>query len=188
MGACDGGAGRLQPGALLLGEGDGIGERERRRLGLDTRVEGERWRGMAPRTGPRARGSQGDVRVRGEPEASLHAGLGELRRQGHRPLPGGTASEEAGYEDSYAGELPPTSHGRPQGGPTPEERNDELSSAVHRSSSHQAYKGRYGANTDCHQFPSPSMGGGQGGGETAPPLPPILTFPHKGGRDLYLPQ
>ena len=108
--------------------------------------------------GPKARFSQVDMEVRGDPEASLHAGLGELRRDGHRPLPGGTAGEEDGDEETWAGELPPTGNARPQGGPTLEQRDDEPSSARHRSSSHQAYKGRYCANTDCHQFPSPSMG------------------------------
>jgi hypothetical protein len=39
-GSFDGGAGRPQPGAVLLGERDGVGQRERRWLGLDTRVEG----------------------------------------------------------------------------------------------------------------------------------------------------
>ena len=89
-------------------------------------------------TGPHTRFSQVGMWVRGDLEASLYAGLGELRRDGHRPLPGGTAGEEEGYEDSYGVELPPTGNGRPQGGPTAEECNDEPSRVVHRSSSHQA--------------------------------------------------
>src|SRR5215510_1992988 len=92
---------------------------------------------MAPMTGPHTRFSQVGVRVRGDLEASLYAGLGELRRQGHRPLPGGTAGEEDGEEETGAGEAPPTGHARPQGGPTLADRIDEPSSVGHRPSSRQ---------------------------------------------------
>jgi hypothetical protein len=50
-----------------------------------------------------------------------------------------------------------------------------------------ADRGRYVATLVMQNFPSPLMGEGLGGGETTAFLPPILTFPHQGGRDLYLP-
>jgi hypothetical protein len=69
-------------------------------------------------TDPNHRFSRVGVRVRGDPEAGLYACLGELRWDGRRPVSGGTACEEEGYEDPGAVESPPTGHERPQGGPT----------------------------------------------------------------------
>jgi hypothetical protein len=45
---------------------------------------------------------------------------------------------------------------------------------------------RYSAILVMQHVPSPFMGEGSCGGDTTALLPPILTFPRKGGRDLYL--
>jgi hypothetical protein len=95
---------------------------------------------MAPMTGPQAPCSQINMGVRGEPEASLHAALGDLRREGHRRVPAGTAGEERGYEDSRGVESSPSGRRRSQGGPTLKARDDEPSSAVHGLGSNGAEK------------------------------------------------
>ena len=95
----NGGAGRPKPGVITQGEGDGVAERENRRLAFGAAAGKWIW-------GPLARiiwlddGFRGvNVQVRGNQDSRCHCRIRDFRLVGQRRVPGSTACEkEEGYE------------------------------------------------------------------------------------------
>ena len=99
--------GRLQPGAVLLGKSDSLGQRESRRGGFEIGDRGGNFGRLAAIPGPANRVDRVDIRVRSNPEASLYTRLGELLRHWGRPVPQAARREKQNYEGSGAAESLP---------------------------------------------------------------------------------
>src|SRR5208337_5387461 len=95
----NGGAGRPKPGVIAQGEGDGVAERENRRLGFGA-AAGKWIRQPSARIIWLDDGFRGvNVHVRGNQDSRCHCRIRHFRRHGQRPVQGSTACEkEEGYE------------------------------------------------------------------------------------------